>query len=61
MYDGDDLNAYVISRNLHRRHRDESQRAMVAAKIATLQNGQRADRGASIEAPISEHPVDPPL
>jgi len=38
-YDGDDPLAYVISLNLKRRHLNESQRSLVAAKLVTTGHG----------------------
>lgn len=44
-YEGDDALAFVISLNLKRRHLNESQRAMVAAKLAKLELGANQHTG----------------
>lgn len=46
---------FVLSMNLHRRHLNESQRAMVATRLATLRDGQRKPP-APIGAPTQ--PID---
>ena len=43
IFDGDDAAAFVVSLNLHRRHLNESQRGMVASKLANMAQGQRTD------------------
>ena len=42
-YDGADVTQFVISHNLHRRHLTDSQRAMIAGKLATRAPGYRAE------------------
>ncbi len=42
-YTGKDPLSFVVSVNLQRRHLTESQRAMAAAKIATIRQGARTD------------------
>lgn len=44
-YEGTDPLAFVVRHNLHRRHLNESQRAVVANKLATIEHG--GNRGAN--------------
>jgi N6-adenosine-specific RNA methylase IME4 len=55
-YEGDDPLAHVLSLNEKRRHSNASQRSMVAAKLANLDHGVRADRAANLPvlAPVTQ-------
>ena len=46
-YEGGDPLRFIVSANLHRRHLDTGQRAMIAARLANLHDGQRADYAAA--------------
>jgi hypothetical protein len=46
LYDGDDPLAFVISQNLYRRHLNESQRAMIAAKLGNMPAHRPASKSA---------------
>lgn len=46
-YDGRDALAFSISANLHRRHLDVSQRALIAARISEKKTGRWQSRGPS--------------
>ena len=50
------LVAFIVSMNLHRRHLNESQRAMVAAKLANMRQGARTDLQPSANLPEVSQP-----
>jgi hypothetical protein len=56
-FDGDDAIAFVVSVNIKRRHLDESQRAMVAARLANMPEGRpwsSKDNSANLPSYISQ-------
>jgi hypothetical protein len=53
-YEGNDALGFVVSKNLHRRHLNESQRSMIAAEIAKMPQGFRSDQpSANLQKVIS--------
>ena len=55
-YTGDDPLAFVISKNLKRRHLNESQRAMVAAKLANMPFGSNQYKRGSANLQTLDEP-----
>jgi hypothetical protein len=53
-FTGDDPIRFVLAANIHRRHLTESQRAMIAAQIATRQHGgdRKSDQAATLPVDI---------
>lgn len=57
IYTGDDPHAFVADKNIHRRHLNESQRAMIAALMATAEQGHNLRKSQEVEISTSTIPV----
>lgn len=57
VYTGTDPLAFVLTKNLHRRHLSESQRAMVGSALANMKQGERTD----LEPSADLRKVQPPV
>lgn len=53
-FKGKDALAFVLSKNLHRRHLNASQRAIAAAEIANLKNGQKTSSANLPSTPVTQ-------
>lgn len=53
-YDGDDALAFVIRHNLHRRHLNESQRGVVAGRLATMNPHRPSNKSANLPTSITQ-------
>lgn len=55
-YDGDNALQYVLSMNLHRRHLNQSQRAVVASRLANMTHGgdRKSDQAANLPLEITQ-------
>ena len=53
-FKGDDPLAFVLSVNLHRRHLSASQRAMIAAELSNLKNGQKTSSANLPSRPVTQ-------
>jgi hypothetical protein len=59
-YDGDDQVGFIVGRNLHRRHDNESQRAIAARRLAMLPVGRpsKSRRSAELSQREAAHMLD---
>lgn len=53
-YEGDDALAFVIRHNLHRRHLNESQRAVVASRLANMNPHRPSNKSANLHTSVTQ-------